>query len=101
MAHRGLSGFPTVFSPSRPFWVILLRTTSVVCHGQEKRLLIEYQVTTNSLKRPVEKIFGWKNVRKHDGDLIGKKQDKAGIGEERKSPIMLTTSSRLMQSMNG
>jgi hypothetical protein len=25
-----------------------------------------------------EKIFGWKNVHKHDGELIGKKQDKAG-----------------------
>jgi len=25
-----------------------------------------------------EKVFGWKNVYKHDGELIGKKQDKAG-----------------------
>jgi hypothetical protein len=26
----------------------------------------------------VEKVFGWKNVHKHDGALIGKKRDKAG-----------------------
>jgi hypothetical protein len=25
-----------------------------------------------------EKVFGWKNVHKHDGALVGKKQDKAG-----------------------
>src|SRR5213593_3278876 len=25
-----------------------------------------------------EKVFGWKNVHKHDGELIGKKQDKLG-----------------------
>jgi len=25
-----------------------------------------------------EKVFGWKNVHKHDGKLIGKKQDKTG-----------------------
>jgi hypothetical protein len=25
-----------------------------------------------------EKVFGWKNVHKHSGELIGKKQDKAG-----------------------
>jgi hypothetical protein len=23
-------------------------------------------------------VFGWKNVHKHDGELIGKKQDKLG-----------------------
>ena len=25
-----------------------------------------------------QKVFGWKNVHKHDGVLVGKKQDKAG-----------------------
>jgi hypothetical protein len=25
-----------------------------------------------------EKVFGWKNVHKHNGDLVGKKQDKLG-----------------------
>ena len=25
-----------------------------------------------------EKVFDWKNVHKHEGSLVGKKQDKAG-----------------------
>src|SRR5712692_1927862 len=25
-----------------------------------------------------QRVFGWKNVHKHDGVLVGKKQDKAG-----------------------
>ena len=25
-----------------------------------------------------QRVFGWKNVHKHDGALVGKKQDKAG-----------------------
>jgi hypothetical protein len=25
-----------------------------------------------------EKVFGWKNVHKHEGTLVGKKQDRAG-----------------------
>jgi hypothetical protein len=25
-----------------------------------------------------QRVFGWKNVHKHDGELLGKKQDKAG-----------------------
>lgn len=25
-----------------------------------------------------EKVFGWKNVHKHEGSLVGKRQDKAG-----------------------
>ena len=29
-------------------------------------------------KATAEKVFGWKNVHKHDGELIGKKQDKLG-----------------------
>ena len=29
-------------------------------------------------KATAEKVFGWKNVHKHDGELIGKKRDKLG-----------------------
>jgi len=25
-----------------------------------------------------EKVFGWKNIYKHNGELVGKKQDKPG-----------------------
>jgi hypothetical protein len=25
-----------------------------------------------------EKVFGWQNVHKHEGTLVGKKQDRAG-----------------------
>ena len=37
-------------------------------------------------KAIAEKIFGWKNVRKHDGELIGKKQDRAGRWRKAKVP---------------
>ena len=30
------------------------------------------------VKATAEKVFGWKNGRKHNGELIGKKQDKVG-----------------------
>ena len=33
-----------------------------------------------------EKVFGWKNVHKHDGKLIGKKQDKLGRWRSAKVP---------------
>ncbi|MGH7796289.1 MAG: hypothetical protein ACREQ2_15575 [Candidatus Binatia bacterium] len=33
-----------------------------------------------------EKVFGWKNVHKQDGVLIGKKQDKAGRWRSAKVP---------------
>jgi hypothetical protein len=33
-----------------------------------------------------EKVFGWKNVHKHDGELIGKKQDKLGRWRRAKVP---------------
>jgi hypothetical protein len=33
-----------------------------------------------------EKIFGWKNVHKHNGELIGKKQDKLGRWRSAKVP---------------
>lgn len=29
-------------------------------------------------KATAERVFGWKSVRKHNGVLVGKKQDKAG-----------------------
>ncbi len=32
------------------------------------------------------KVFGWKNVRKREGKLIGKKQDKAGRWRPAKVP---------------
>ena len=33
-----------------------------------------------------EKVFGWKNVHKHEGRLVGKKQDKAGCWRLAKVP---------------
>jgi hypothetical protein len=33
-----------------------------------------------------EKVFGWKNVHKHEGSLVGKKQDKAGHWRRAKVP---------------
>jgi hypothetical protein len=33
-----------------------------------------------------EKVFGWKDVHKHEGDLIGKKQDKLGRWRTAKVP---------------
>src|SRR4029077_7757192 len=32
------------------------------------------------------RVFGWKNVHKHDGTLVGKKQDKAGHWRSAKVP---------------
>ena len=37
-----------------------------------------------------EKVFGWKSVHKHDGALIGKKQDKAGRWRLAKVPYYST-----------
>jgi hypothetical protein len=37
-------------------------------------------------KATAEKVFGWKNVRKQDGELIGKKQDRAGRWRKAKVP---------------
>jgi hypothetical protein len=33
-----------------------------------------------------QKVFGWKNVHKHDGELIGKKPDKLGRWRTAKVP---------------
>ena len=33
-----------------------------------------------------EKVFGWKHVHKHEGALVGKKQDKAGRWRRAKVP---------------
>ena len=41
-------------------------------------------------KATAEKIFGWKNVHKHEGELIGKKQDKAGRWRKGKVPAYST-----------
>jgi hypothetical protein len=35
-------------------------------------------------------VFGWKNVHKHDGALVGKKQDKAGRWRTAKVPSYST-----------
>jgi hypothetical protein len=37
-----------------------------------------------------EKVFGWKNVHKHEGALVGKKQDKAGHWRLAKVPYFST-----------
>jgi hypothetical protein len=37
-----------------------------------------------------EKIFGWKNVHKHEGTLVGKKQDRAGRWRLAKVPYYST-----------
>ena len=37
-------------------------------------------------KATAERIFGWKNVHKRDGKLIGKKQDKAGRWRKARVP---------------
>jgi hypothetical protein len=37
-----------------------------------------------------EKVFGWKNVHKHDGALVGKRQDKAGRWRRAKVPYYST-----------
>lgn len=37
-----------------------------------------------------EKVFGWKNVHKHEGALVGKKEDKAGRWRLAKVPYYST-----------
>ena len=37
-------------------------------------------------KTTAEKVFGWKDVHKQDGSLIGKKQDKAGRWRQGRVP---------------
>jgi hypothetical protein len=37
-----------------------------------------------------EKVFGWKNVHKHEGALVGKKQDKASHWRLAKVPYYST-----------
>ena len=37
-----------------------------------------------------EKVFGWRNVHKYAGELIGKKQDKAGRWRKAKVPPYAT-----------
>jgi hypothetical protein len=39
-----------------------------------------------------QRVFGWKNVHKHDGALVGKKQDKAGHWRSAKVPHYSTPS---------
>jgi hypothetical protein len=37
-----------------------------------------------------QRVFDWKNVHKHDGALVGKKQDKAGHWRTAKVPHFST-----------
>ena len=37
-----------------------------------------------------ENVFGWKNVHEHDGEIVGKKQDKAGRWRSAKVPSYST-----------
>ncbi len=37
-----------------------------------------------------QRVFGWKNVHKHDGALVGEKQDKTGRWRTAKVPSYLT-----------
>jgi hypothetical protein len=37
-----------------------------------------------------QKVFGWKHVHKHEGELIGKKQDEAGRWRSAKVPSYST-----------
>jgi len=37
-----------------------------------------------------QKVFGWKNVHQHDGEIVGKKQDKAGRWRSAKVPSYST-----------
>ncbi len=37
-----------------------------------------------------QRVFGWKNVHKHNGELVGKKQDKAGHWRIAKVPSYST-----------
>jgi hypothetical protein len=37
-----------------------------------------------------EKVFGWKKVHKHQGSLVGRKQDKAGHWRRAKVPAYST-----------
>ena len=39
-----------------------------------------------------QRVFGWKNVHKHDGALVGKKQDKAGHWRTTRVPHYSTDS---------
>jgi hypothetical protein len=45
-----------------------------------------------------EKVFGWKNVNKHNGELIGKKQDKLGRWRKAKVPIYSSDPDERMSS---
>jgi len=37
-----------------------------------------------------QKVFGWKNVHQHDGEIVGKKQDKAGRWRRARVPSFST-----------
>jgi hypothetical protein len=45
-----------------------------------------------------EKVFGWQKVHKHQGSLVGRKQDKAGRWRLAKVPTIRPTPSMHTQS---
>ena len=47
-----------------------------------------------------EKIFGWRNVHKPEGVLVGKKQDKLGRWRLARVPDYANDRTRLLLSMN-
>ena len=47
-------------------------------------------------KATAEKVVGWKAVHKHNGGLIGKKQDKAGRWRKANLPDYAMTNARRM-----
>jgi hypothetical protein len=57
-------------------------STEVTSYGSRKTLL----AANSSPKRSPRKIFGWKNVHKHEGEPTGKKQDKGGHWRKAKVP---------------
>jgi hypothetical protein len=53
-----------------------------VANKKTKRVLSGEQLA----KSIAEKVFGWKSVRKHNGELVGKRQDKAGRWRKARVP---------------
>src|SRR5437879_4745780 len=53
-----------------------------VANKKTKRVLIGEHLA----EATAEKVFGWKNVRKYNGELVGKKQDKAGRWRKARVP---------------
>jgi hypothetical protein len=46
--------------------------------GWQTKLPIQSYLAQSWRRKRLKKVFGWKNVHKHNGALVGKEQDKAG-----------------------